>query len=334
MTSSEVRRRSLGCVLAIGSLLGAPWVLACGIEGDLGSMGCPPGEVCGMLPPGEVTFTRSIAIDCHPPSSLIAHLLSNQSQGSTAVMLGGRTSASLRAAPPGAEGRFSAHFAPIEGTEEAVAVMLGPGRFTAYQMDGVVLDYVAMPIMTRAAVAVTDEVTCADRPQAVLRGLPVRLRPLVYAADRTALVDTSAFVESPAGDGTITALEGDSIAVTVVVGGERTTVTLPVVDGADEIQPLLSVTDQLRGDFVADGITSVCFRARTGEVSLLGVPIEDLTITGPYRETFSESPDLNDAWHTRYPMCLLLAPTDGAAGRGEVAFRMAGIPVRYGLRPE
>lgn len=327
MISSE--RRVLGGLALV--LAGA--ALSCGVVGDRDGMGCPTGERCsGSL----VGFYRAGAIPCVAGPILLQAEL-DASRGSTAVALGGTTWAR---APESFTGtvRFSSEFETlsVEGLlATARAVRVGPGRFDAYRDDDTLADYLAMPVVPAERVVVSDRITCPDQPRALLRNVGVHLLALAVAEDGGLLVDTGASVRSATGDETITPSVGDTIDLRVAAGTLDETVTLPVVEAADEIVAIVTPLEQLRGEVYPRFLEAVCFQARSGGRALLGVPMSAVRVEGGYSASppFDEPPsDELAAILAAFPSCVWLSREDPThPSQGVLEVDMAGLTARYPL---
>ena len=108
MISSDGARTGVVLLVVVGGLL--PFALSCGVEGDLGRLGCPPGETCAPAPISfHVAEVSPCTWDAFPR------------RRSRAVAFGGTT----RAEPTSAvRTEWSAHFAPATTGRLAVAVAL------------------------------------------------------------------------------------------------------------------------------------------------------------------------------------------------------------------
>lgn len=278
MRSSDVARASfpLACALAI-----VPLQLGC-LEpeptGDLDRFGCPDGETCT---PGAVQLTRSVAYRC---GGMVA-MEAAPSRGSTAVALGGRTTAAVSWLGWGpadvAESTFSAEFETIYDPGSAVysgrAVALGTGRFDARSSSDTVIDYVRMPVQQADHAIVTDGVACAEDERVLLRHATVALRAAVFAGDGTPLVDLDATVRTLAGESSVTpGARSDRITFRLRFGGDGESLdTLRVVDAVDRIGVAEAPLDRLRRAPLAltRVVTRLCFRAFSGAASVLGLRV-------------------------------------------------------------
>lgn len=271
MISSDGARTGVVLLVVVGGLL--PFALSCGVEGDLGRLGCPPGETCAPAPISfHVAEVSPCTWDAFPR------------RRSRAVAFGGTT----RAEPTSAvRTEWSAHFAPATTGRLAVAVALGEGRFTARDADDNVIDFLSLPVRQVRTISVTDQLACPGEPRALLEGTTLTLRwsdesasgailqPQMSAEDGTALVDLEAGVRGA--DGSETIIVGpDSVGLEVRYAGTTEIITLPVVSAIDDFAPMLSPTEQLAGSIVLSAriFGAVCFRATSSGALVLGVPAE------------------------------------------------------------
>lgn len=277
MTNSDQHRVARRNVLAWGALLFP--LLACGVDGDLASMGCPPGETCTGM--GTLSFTRAGAFRCGVLRTLGSWEALDP--GTTAVALGGRTQASAWAGlfgPTSFERRFSNHFEALPTPGDARAIRVGPGRFSVYDPSGNLIDYVSLPVVEAATAMVLDDLTCPDQARVLLRGLAFAGRPLVLDAGGRALVDL---------DATVSAIEDPGGAPGVVrmlvrFGGGREVVDeLTEVEAIERIEPVLSpVQLLLDGDALAVQVSwSFCFQAFVDDAVVLGVPVSSAVTDAP-----------------------------------------------------
>lgn len=323
----------------LGALVGAlatctlPWALGCASQGDLETMGCPEGEVCAPGP--GLYFSRATAIGCSPFEGLVD---GSPYSRNVAVALGGtswaRVGGHLRTVS------FTSEFEPISMNDDGGtvrAVREGEGRFEVRALgrhdvaDGVLLDYVALPVVPVARVVVSDYLACTDEEVALLRGVPVRLRALPFASDDRPLVDTTASVRSLAGEDVVTPTVSERATVRLLVASTSEIATLPVVDAADEIVPRQRVVAQLRGELELGVLGELCFQARADGVSLLGVPLSAARPSAHFRPVWWwDDTERRERAILRFPSCVFLEPDPGH--RDEPAFieiEMAGLTARY-----
>jgi len=308
-----------------------PFALGCGLMGDLTTMGCPEGEVCRVDP--EARFYRAGAAPCvsEPnPFDLLAPGMS----GSASVALGGTTwaTASSRTA---VTLTFSAEFETLESDAlglRARAVTEGAGRFSAYREDGTLADYLAIPVVRAARIVLTDGIACPEQARALLRGVSVRLVALPMSAGSHPLVDTSSSVRTETDDEVITPMDGDTVTLVVTARSITERSTLEVVDAADELIPLVSPAEQLRGELNVDG-NALCFQARADGVALLGVPITTSRIEGPFVPSrwLEDAPDEFATGAASYPGCVWIESDRTTSEEGTLEIEMAGLTARYTL---
>lgn len=244
-------------------------LLACGVDGDLASMGCPPGERCGQ--PNSLSFTREGAFRCGGLRTIDA--LAGFDPGAPEVALGGRTRASVwpgfYSGVPVSESRFSDHFETLP-TGDARATRLGPGRFNAYDDTGTLINYLSIPVVVPATAMVLDSVACTDQQRVWLRGSSYLPLPVVLDAAGNPLVDL---------DATVSRVEGsadDRVRWRIAFGGGEAIEELAVVDAIERIEPVLTPLQQLLdGDALAAGGSGpVCFQAFVDDAVALGVPVD------------------------------------------------------------